>query len=107
MYELDQRSIGNRIKKQREFLGYTREYMAEHLSKSINFCRDIEIGAKGMSLQTLANTSKTLKLSLDNIVFGTSPNGDVEPLVLMLESCNPEKKKYVEDIVKTLLLAIE
>jgi len=107
VYELDLTAIGNRIKQQREFLGFTREFMAEQLSKSINFCRDIEIGAKGMSLQTLANISRTLKLSLDNIVFGTSPSGDVEPLVLMLESCNPEKRKYVEEIVKTLLLAIE
>ena len=107
MQELDFKLIGNRIRKQREFLGYTREQMAEQLSVSVNFCRDIEIGAKGMSIQTLAKLASILKLSLDYILLGITWNGDIEPLVLMISSCKPEKLKYVEDIVKTFLLAIE
>ena len=107
MRDLDFKMIGNRIKQQREFLGYTREYLSEQLSVSVNFCRDIEIGAKGMSVQTLAKLSDILKLSLDYILLGETLNGDVEPLILMLNSCKPEKRKYVEDIVKTFLLAIE
>ena len=104
---LDFKAVGNRIRKQREFLGYTREYLAEQLSVSVNFCRDIEIGAKGMSIQTLAKLSNILKLSVDYILFGESLNGDVEPLLLMLNACNPEKRKYTEDILKSFLLAIE
>ena len=107
MQELDFKMIGNRIKQQREFLGYTREHLAERLSVSVNFCRDIEIGAKGMSVQTLAKLSNILKLSLDYILLGETLNGDVEPLILMLNSCKPEKRKYIEDILKTFLLAIE
>ena len=107
MRELDFKMIGNRIKKQREFLGYTREYLAEQLSVSVNFCRDIEIGAKGMSIQTLAKLSNILKLSIDYILLGETLNGDAEPLILMLNSCKPDKRKYVEDILKTFLLAIE
>ena len=107
MNELDFKMIGNRIKRQREFLGYTRECLADQLSVSVNFCRDIEIGAKGMSIQTLAKLSSILKLSLDYILLGETLTGDVEPLVHMLNSCKPEKRKYVEDILKTFLLAIE
>lgn len=107
MQELDFKAIGNRIKHQREFLGYTREYLAEQLSVSVNFCRDLEIGAKGMSVQTLAKLSNTLRLSLDYILLGETLNGDVEPLILMLSACKPEKRKYIEDILKTFLLAIE
>ena len=107
MYDLDFIMIGSRIKQQREFLGYTREYLAEQLSVSVNFCRDMEIGAKGMSVQTLAKLSVILKLSLDYILLGKTLSGDVEPLILMLNSCKPEKRKYAEDMLKTFLLAIE
>jgi len=105
--ELDFKAIGNRIRLQREFLGYTRDYMAERLSVSTNFCRDIEIGAKGMSIQTLAKISSVLKLSLDYIILGETLNRDNEPLILILNSCKPEKRKYVEDMLKLFLLALD
>jgi len=105
--ELDFKAIGNRIRLQREFLAYTRDYMAEQLSVSTNFCRDIEIGAKGMSIQTLAKLSAILKLSLDYIMFGETADKNIEPLVLMLNSCKPEKRKYAEDILKSFLLAVK
>jgi transcriptional regulator with XRE-family HTH domain len=95
---LDFKAIGNRIRLQREFLGYTRDNLAERLSVSTNFCRDIEIGAKGMSIQTLAKLSSILKLSVDYIMFGETADKDVEPLILMLNSCKPEKRKYAENI---------
>ena len=105
--ELDFKAIGDRIRKQREFLGYTRDYLADQLSVSTNFCRDIEIGAKGMSIQTLAKISSILKLSIDYIMSGETPDNDAEPLLLMLNSCKPEKRKYAEDILKSFLLAVE
>lgn len=107
MSDLDLKAVGNRIRQQREFLGYTRDDLAEQLSVSTNFCRDIEIGAKGMSIQTLANLSKILKLSIDYILLGETNNGDLEPIIMMLDSCKPEKRKYAEDILKTFLLALE
>jgi transcriptional regulator with XRE-family HTH domain len=105
--ELDFKAIGDRIRKQREFLGYTRDYLAEQLSVSTNFCRDIEIGAKGMSIQTLAKISAILKLSIDYIMLGETSDNGSEPLLLMLNSCKPEKRKYAEDILKSFLLAMD
>ena len=107
MQQLDFKMIGKRIKQQREFLGYTREQLAEQLDVSVNFCRDMEIGAKGMSVQTLAKLSSILKLSLDYILLGETLNNEIEPLLLMLNACKPEKRKYAEDLLKTFLLAIE
>ena len=107
MENLDFKSIGSRIRQQREFLGYTREYLAEQLAVSINFCRDIEIGAKGMSVQTLLKLSHVLKLSLDYILLGEVTGNGAEPLVRMLDACKPEKRKYAEEILKTFLLAME
>jgi len=105
--ELDFKEIGMRIRQQREFLGYTRDYMSEQLSVSVNFCRDIEIGAKGMSIQTLAKLSNILKLSSDYILLGKTANPDVEALILMLNSCRIEKRKYAEDILRSFLLAVD
>jgi len=107
MKELDFKGIGNRIRKQREFLGYTREYLAEQLSVSTNFCRDIEIGAKGMSIPTLVKVSQVLKLSADYILYGKTDSPKDEPLLLMLSTCKPEAKKYAEDILRAFLLAVE
>ena len=107
MRELDYREIGIRIRRQREFLGYTRDYLSEQLSVSVNFCRDIEIGAKGMSIQTLAKLSNILKLSLDYILLGETTSSEVNSLIIMLNSCKPEKRKYAEDILKSFLLAID
>ena len=104
---LDFTAIGKRIRKQREFLGYTREYMAERLQVSVNFCRDVEIGAKGFSLQTLVKISVFLKLSLDYIVLGNTLYTVHEPLWMMLNACKPDKRKYAEDILKSFLLALE
>jgi transcriptional regulator with XRE-family HTH domain len=61
MNELDFKAIGSRIRTQREYLGYTLEQFAEMLAVSVNFCRDIEVGHKGVSVQTLAKLSAILK----------------------------------------------
>ena len=67
---MDWVSIGGRIRRQREFLGYTREHFAELLDVTPKFCSDIELGVKGMSVQTLCRISEVLRLSTDFILFG-------------------------------------
>ena len=47
---MDWTAIGSRIRKQREYLGYTREQFAELLEVTPKFCSDIELGVKGLSL---------------------------------------------------------
>lgn len=44
---MDWVSIGGRIRRQREFLGYTREQFAELLDVTPKFCSDIELGVQG------------------------------------------------------------
>ena len=66
--DLNFKLIGQRIRSQREFLGYTREQFAELIDKTPKFCSDIELGVKGMSLQTLNEIVNKLKLSPDYIL---------------------------------------
>ena len=97
--------IGARIRRQRENFGYTREAFAEKLDITPKFCADIELGNKGMSVQTLCNISSILKVSTDYILFGTSQQ-DCSLSSMMLQHCTPEEQRYAEEILKTFIMAI-
>lgn len=99
--------IGKRIRKQREFLGYTREGFAEKLDVTPKFCSDIELGIKGMSISTLCKISDVLHLSTDYILLGKSASPVESACISMLQSCPKEKLCYLEDIIKSYLNAIE
>ena len=85
---MDWAAIGSRIRKQREQFGYTREEFAEKLEITPKFCADIELGNKGMSVQTLCNISSVLKLSTDYILFGTTQQEHAFSSML-LQRCTP------------------
>ena len=104
---MDWVAIGMRIRNQREFLGYTREVFAEKLDITPKFCSDIELGIKGMSVNTLCRIASILRLSTDYILFGTNDESDESPVNMMLQKCSPEKRKYIEEIIKTFMIAIE
>jgi len=104
---LDYKMIGQRIRSQREFLGYTREQFAELIDKTPKFCADIELGIKGMSLQTLHQVGSVLKLSADYMLYGSAPYKENNPVFKMLEACPASKRKYAEQILKNFLQALD
>lgn len=104
---MDWKAIGTRIRKQREFLGYTREQFAELLEVTPKFCSDIELGVKGMSVQTLCKIARTLRLSTDYILFGKETAKADDAVSLILENCSDMERKYAEQILKTFLIAME
>ena len=99
------KEIGLRIRKQRELLGYTREALAEKLDVSPKFCSDIEIGAKGMSLDTLCKLSKVLLLPTDYILFGKTDSSADEELLNLLKFCDKEKSEYLKNIIRNFIQA--
>ena len=103
-YEL-LRQIGQRVRSQREFLGYTRDNLTELLGVSVNFCSDIELGKKGMSIETLSKMAEALHVSTDFIVTGKSECGDTRSISVLLESCDPDKLKYLTEIIKNFIHA--
>ncbi|MDE5763368.1 MAG: helix-turn-helix transcriptional regulator [Ruminococcus sp.] len=99
MKSIDYREMGSRIRKQRELLGYTREQVAEKLDVSTKFCSDIELGVRGVSIQTLAKLTDILNLSADYILFGECIHGnsaELETLFLFGRKC-PEK--HLENLI--------
>jgi len=105
--DLNFKEIGQRIRKQREFLGYTREQFAELIEKTPKFCSDIELGVKGMSLQTLNLIGNRLKLSADYILYGITPDKENSAINKMLSTCPANKRKYAEQILKNFLQALD
>lgn len=103
---MDWGAVGVRIRKQREYLGYTREQFAELLDVTPKFCSDIELGIKGMSVPTLCKISHILRLSTDYILFGTMEQDNAEPLSLLLQSCSQAERGYAEQLLKTFLIAM-
>lgn len=98
--------IGARIRRQREYLGYTRDEFAELLDVTPKFCSDIELGAKGMSVPTLCRISRILRLKTDYILYGKQEASFSEPLTLLLESCTDTERVYAEQLLKTFLIAM-
>lgn len=103
---MDWRAIGIRIRNQREQFGYTREQFAEMLNVTPKFCADIELGNKGISVQTLCKISDVLKLSTDFILFGIVQQEYSFPSQL-LQRCTPTEQKYAEDLLKTFVMAMD
>ena len=103
---MDWIAIGLRIRKQREQFGFTREAFAEKLDITPKFCADIELGNKGMSVQTLCKISDVLKLSTDYILFGVAQQE--QPLSLIdLQRCTPMEQKYAADILRSFIMAMD
>lgn len=103
---MDWASIGNRIRKQREYLGYTREQLAEQLEVTPKFCSDIELGVKGMSVPTLCKIASALRLTTDYILFGKADTSADNPAFHLLSSCTDTEREYAEQLLKTFLMAM-
>lgn len=103
---LDLKAIGLRIRRQREFLGLSRERLADFLGVTQKFSSDIELGVKGMSLQTLCSISDTLSLSVDYILFVKQDRPErLSNIVNMLSCCSDENIKYAEVLLKDFIMA--
>lgn len=110
MKEINYKAMGTRIRKQRELLGYTREQLAERLEVSTKFCSDIELGIKGMSINTLARLSETLCLSTEYILFGDYGElnqAEADMLLSFLNRCPAEKRSSLITIIRSFVEAVE
>lgn len=94
--------IGGRIKAKRKSVGLSQEKLAEIIFVSPHYIYEIERGTKSMSLETLMNLSKALKLSTDYILFG---NQDVTAVSLseQLNQLDEEQRIRAENAFRAIL----
>lgn len=102
---LDLLNIGLRIRNRREFLGFTRDKLAEKLGITPKFCSDIELGIKGFSISTLSKLCEALNVPADYILFGSENDNDISGITGMLYSCDKKKLAYIEEMIKTYILS--
>lgn len=105
---LDFKDIGVRLRKQREFLGYSREEVATILGIATKSYGNIELGIDRFSVQLLDKLSYNLLISIDYILYGASKS--ISPLpddfLSMLEQCPVEKVPNMQELLKVFLLAL-
>lgn len=93
MKTINYKPMGERIRRQRELLGLTREQLAEKLDVSAKFCSDIELGVKGMSMNTLARMSDVLCMNVDFMLFGEQEEkSDLDTLISLFRHCPEEHR---------------
>ncbi len=108
MREVNPVEMGERIKKQRQLNGYSREKLAEMADITPRFCYDIELGLKNMSVNTLCKLSDSLKVSVDYILFGSAPEqGKLDSIMGILKNCPACKLSHLEQIVSHYVQAVQ
>lgn len=100
--------IGGRLRKLREHRELTRERLAEYADISVQFLADIEMGRKGMTVQTLRKLATALHCSSDTIVFGNQvmKKNTEDSLRALFLSLSPKQVEQVEEILKLILKAL-
>ncbi len=72
---IDNGSIGQRVRELRIILNMTQSQLAEKINSSENYIGHIEQGVKRPGLETMVRLCETLKCSLDYLVLGISGTG--------------------------------
>lgn len=106
---LDLSAIGARIRSCREAQGLTRDQFSESINVTPRFLYDIELGNKGMSIDTLANIGHTLHVSTDYILTGTTSENknDVSPeLIALITQCPISQREHLSEIAKHFVTAL-
>ena len=95
--------IGSRIQNARNDKGYTQEYVAEKIDKSVDILRSIENGRSVGSVETLLNLCNILEITLDYIFSDLlDKKGEIldNKLYEDFQSLNLEQKELVNAMIE-------
>ncbi|MCI5512232.1 MAG: helix-turn-helix transcriptional regulator [Eubacterium sp.] len=82
--------------------------MAEKIGITPRFCYDLELGLKGMSVQTLYKLVETLHVSSDYLLFGEQKEEQgVAAGIALLKACPVDKRQFLNKIISTYLQALK
>ncbi len=98
--------IGGRIRKQREFLGYSREALAEKADLAASFLATIELGSGSFTAESLIKLCRALGISADYILFGKE-EGDLSKIYAMLSSLDPIYLPYIEQMLYSYIQSVQ
>ena len=101
----DHHVVGERIRRRRMELGMTQAELAEGIGISTKYCADIERGYCGMSIETLLEFSRVLRMSPSVILLGEalpfSGEGDLTQQIMQgLGECTEEQQRGILEIIR-------
>lgn len=94
--------IGNRIKRQRQYLNYSREKLAELADVSSKTIANIEDGKQEMGVTTILKLCKTLNISPNFLIFDKNEWGNHD-LANLLENCPSSTMEYIKQMLLSSL----
>lgn len=98
-------AAGQRLRQQRNRLRLTREQFAELADIGAGYYGQIEAGTSQMSIDTLIKVSRTSRLSMEYILFGTErAESDLTSLQALLAACSPRELRLAEKVLQLFLL---
>jgi transcriptional regulator with XRE-family HTH domain len=100
------KQAGARIRAQREYLGFTREGLCNHVDISPQFLSEIERGVKGMSAETLCKLCEFLGISADYVLMGKEGSADVSEIQKTLSTLDEKYLPIAEELLKVFFKAM-
>lgn len=102
-------NIGNRIRNQREKLGYSREKLAELADMSDGYLGEVERGTKGISSSFLYKISVSLGVTMDYLATGeegdnNSKEKDIESILFFLRTSEKSELLLIEKIIRAIVI---
>lgn len=105
MTKQERAAAGQRLRRQRNCLGLTREQFAELADIGAGYYGQIEVGTSQMSIDTLIKVARTSRLSMEYILFGEEGGErDLTSLQILLDSCTPRELRLAEKVLQLFLL---
>lgn len=97
--------IGLRLRQRRQELGLTREKMSELADIGSGYYGQLEVGTSQMSIDTLIKLSRSMRLTMEYIIFGEGDQpGDATPIMDLLSRCTPRELHLAEEVLKLFLM---
>lgn len=100
------KAMSNRIKKQRELIGYTQEQFSEMIELSASSYTKIENAFQKPALDTLIRIAEKMKVSLDYLVYGgdqTMPTKQ-EIAAMVFEFADVDALIHAREVLKKIIL---
>jgi len=106
MKDSSNKQIGLRVREKREYLGFTRETLAEWTNLSVQFLADVETGKKSMTTNTLYRVARVLNVSTDLLVFGQQDAIERPAVSAMLTRLDARDRATAEEILALFVKAV-
>lgn len=96
------RTLGSRIREERQRKGWTIEQLAEHMDLSPSFLGSVERGERALSIEKLYRASEIFSVTTDSLIKSKLKSGSrVEAFNLLLCDLNDNEYTTIYDIAST------